>query len=131
RLVLLDINRAGAEETAAAIASLHGPGRVLIEEANVADWESVSAAFSRISKVEPKLDILVNNAGMGVAGPAPDTPIEDWKRTIGVVLDGPFYCCKLGIPLIRAAGGGAIVNVASIAGIFGEYNLTAYGAAKG
>lgn len=130
RLILLDINRESAEATASAI-SAHGGGSILVEQADVSNWDSISAAFGRIADVEPKLDVLVNNAGLGTVGPVPDLPLEEWRKTLGVVLDGPFYCCKLGIPMIRAAGGGAIVNVASIAGLFGEYSLSAYGAAKG
>jgi meso-butanediol dehydrogenase/(S,S)-butanediol dehydrogenase/diacetyl reductase len=130
RLVLLDINPAGAEATANAIAAAGGAD-TLVVQADVSDWESISAAFERIAGIEPKLDILINNAGLGTVGQVPDLPIAEWRKTLGVVLDGPFFCCKLGIPLIRAAGGGAIVNVASIAGMFGEYSLTAYSAAKG
>lgn len=131
RLVLLDINRTGAEATADLIAARVGAGRTLVEQADVSDWQSISAAFARIGEAEPRLDILVNNAGLGAVGRTPDLPLEDWRRTLGVVLDGPFYCCKLGIPLLRAAGGGAIVNVASISGLLGDYGLSAYSAAKG
>ncbi len=131
RLILLDINRTGAEATAERIAARAGTGRTLVEQADVSDWRSISAAFARIAEAEPRLDILVNNAGLGAVGQTPDLPLEDWRRTLGVVLDGPFHCCKLGIPLLRAAGGGAIVNVASISGLFGDYSLSAYSAAKG
>ncbi|WP_336965222.1 SDR family NAD(P)-dependent oxidoreductase [Sphingobium aquiterrae] len=130
QLILLDINREGAEATASAIADAFG-AEALVEQADVSDWDSISAAFARIAERVAKIDVLINNAGLGTAGQAPDLPLEEWRKTLGVVLDGPFYCCKLGIPLIRAAGGGAIVNVASIAGMYGEYSLSAYGAAKG
>lgn len=129
QLILLDINQAGAEATANAIAA--EAVEVSVEQADVSDWDSISAAFARISARVAGIDALINNAGLGTAGQTPDLPLEEWRKTLGVVLDGPFYCCKLGIPLIRAAGGGAIVNVASIAGMHGEYNLSAYGAAKG
>lgn len=130
-VVLLDFNGDGAAATAAAIAADGGSGGTSIETADVSDWDSVSGAFSRIAEKHPKLDILVNNAGMGLLGKAPDVPIADWDRVLGVVLNGVFYCTKLGIPLLRVAGGGAIVNVASIAGMAGEFHLPAYSAAKG
>lgn len=130
-VVLLDLRQEGADATAAAIGKAVGPGRTAVETADVSDWESISAAFDRIAQDNPRLDILVNNAGMGVVGPTPELPLEDWRLVMGVVLDGPFHCCKLAIPMMRKAGGGAIVNVASIAGQFGEYSLSAYGAAKG
>lgn len=131
RLVLLDIDRGAAETTAEAIASTCGTGRTLVAEADVSSWDLLSAAFARMIEADARLDILVNNAGLGAVGKTPDLPIDDWRRTLGVVLDGPFYCSKLAIPMLRAAGGGAIVNVASISGVLGDYSLAAYNAAKG
>jgi meso-butanediol dehydrogenase/(S,S)-butanediol dehydrogenase/diacetyl reductase len=77
------------------------------------------------------LDIVVNNAGIGGYGKAPDLDLELWRKIITVDLDGVFYGCKYAIPHMRRAGGGAIVNTASVSGLFGDYGFLAYNAAKG
>ncbi len=61
------------------------------------------------------LDALVNNAGVGVGVPIADMPHDEWDRIIGTNLTGVFNCCKAAIPLLRARGGGWIVNVSSLA----------------
>jgi NAD(P)-dependent dehydrogenase (short-subunit alcohol dehydrogenase family) len=77
------------------------------------------------------LDVLVNNAG--IAGPTAkveDIRPEDWDRCIAVDLNGMFYVTRKAMPLIKAAGGGSIVNLSSIAGRFGFAMRTPYSAAK-
>jgi NAD(P)-dependent dehydrogenase (short-subunit alcohol dehydrogenase family) len=77
------------------------------------------------------LDVLVNNAG--IAGPTAkveDIRPEDWERCIAVDLNGMFYCTRKAMPLIKAAGGGSIINLSSIAGRFGFAMRTPYSAAK-
>ena len=59
--------------------------------------------------------MLVNNAGVGVGVPIADMPHDEWDRIIGTNLTGVFNCCKAAIPLLRARGGGWIVNVSSLA----------------
>lgn len=77
------------------------------------------------------LHVLHNNAGIGGFGPAPDLDLALWERVIAVDLHSVFYGCKYAIPHLRRAGGGAIVNTASISGLFGDYGLLPYNAAKG
>ena len=77
------------------------------------------------------LHIVFNNAGIGGYGKAPDLDVELWRKILSVDLDGVFYGCKYAIPHMRRAGGGAIVNTASISGLFGDYGFLAYNAAKG
>jgi meso-butanediol dehydrogenase/(S,S)-butanediol dehydrogenase/diacetyl reductase len=77
------------------------------------------------------LDILFNNAGIGSFGETPDLTIEQWQRVIDVDLNSIFYACRVAIPLMKGRGGGAIVNTASISGMFGDYAFSAYNAAKG
>jgi NAD(P)-dependent dehydrogenase (short-subunit alcohol dehydrogenase family) len=77
------------------------------------------------------VDVLVNAAGIGSTTTAPDTPLEVWEDVFAVNARGTFLCCKHAIPGMRERGGGAIVNVASIAGLVGLRNRAAYCASKG
>lgn len=78
-----------------------------------------------------RLDCLVNNAGMGAVGETPDMPEELWDKVFAINVRAIFLFCKAAIPAMRQAGGGAIVNVASISGLFGDFGMDAYNASKG
>ena len=98
---------------------------------DVGDPDQVDHLFDRAKAALGGLDILVNNAG--IAGPTAaveDIAVADWERTITVDLNGQFYCARRAVPLIKAAGGGSIVNLSSSAGIMGYPNRTPYAAAK-
>ena len=77
------------------------------------------------------VDLLVNAAGIGSTTDAPSTPLEVWEDVFAVNARGTFLCCKHAIPGMKARGGGAIVNVASVAGLVGLRNRAAYSASKG
>jgi meso-butanediol dehydrogenase/(S,S)-butanediol dehydrogenase/diacetyl reductase len=76
------------------------------------------------------LHIVFNNAGIGAYGKVPELDINVWQQVIAVDLHSVFYGCHAAIPRLRAAGGGAIINTASISGLFGDYGRAAYNAAK-
>jgi NAD(P)-dependent dehydrogenase (short-subunit alcohol dehydrogenase family) len=77
------------------------------------------------------VEVLVNAAGIGSTTSAPDTPVEVWDDVFAVNARGTFLCCKHAIPAMRAQGGGAIVNIASVAALVGLRNRAAYCASKG
>jgi len=77
------------------------------------------------------VDVLVNVAGIGSTTDAPNTPLDIWEDVFAVNARGTFLCCKHAIPGMRARGGGAIVNVASVAALIGLRNRAAYCASKG
>ena len=78
-----------------------------------------------------RLDVLFNNAGIGAYGQTPELDPQLWHDVFAVDLHAVFYACRAAIPQLRRAGGGAIVNTASISGLGGDYGLAAYNAAKG
>jgi NAD(P)-dependent dehydrogenase (short-subunit alcohol dehydrogenase family) len=99
--------------------------------ADVADVDAVERLFREAARALGGLDVLVNNAG--VAGPTAaveDIEPEDWDRTIAVNISGMFYCARLAVPLLKAAGGGAIVNMSSVAGRLGFPMRSPYAASK-
>jgi NAD(P)-dependent dehydrogenase (short-subunit alcohol dehydrogenase family) len=99
--------------------------------ADVSRLDDVDRLFADVKKFLGGLDVLINNAG--IAGPTAkveDIRPEDWDRCIAIDLNGMFYCTRKAMPLIKAAGGGSIINLSSIAGRFGFPMRTPYAAAK-
>jgi len=82
--------------------------------ADVADEAQVRALVAAAERTYGALHVLVNNAGIGVYTSVPDTSREQWERCLAVNLTGVFLCSKYAIPLIKASGGGSIINVASV-----------------
>lgn len=98
---------------------------------DVSDVAQVDRLFQDVQRSLGGLDVLVNNAG--IAGPTAkveDIRPEDWDRCIAVDLNGMFYCTRKGMPMIKAAGGGSIVNLSSTAGRLGFPMRSPYAAAK-
>ena len=98
---------------------------------DVSSEPQVDAMFVDLKARWGALDVLVNNAG--IAGPTAaveDTALADWEQTISVNLTGPFLCARRAVPLLKAAGGGSIVNLSSIAGRLGFPLRTPYSASK-
>lgn len=129
RVVLGDIDAAGASALARELDA--GRGVAAAHAVDVSDAAAVEALVAAAVARFGRLDVMVNNAGIGSVGQTPDLPLEDWRRTLAVDLDSVFYGCRAAIPRLRAAGGGAIVNTASVSGLGGDYRLPAYNAAKG
>jgi len=78
-----------------------------------------------------RLDILVNNAGVVEPGTIETQTADEYRFVMAVSADGAFYGCKYAVPAMKASGGGAIVNMCSIASIVGEPIVVAYAMAKG
>jgi NAD(P)-dependent dehydrogenase (short-subunit alcohol dehydrogenase family) len=93
-------------------------------ELDVRDEEQVSRAVRDV-------DVLVNAAGIGSTTNAPETALEVWENVFAVNARGTFLCCKHAIPGMIERGGGAIVNISSVAALIGLRNRAAYSASKG
>ena len=121
-----------AEATAEAARALGV--RSLAVACDVADDTQVQEMLQQCRSEFGRLDLLVNNAGMTHFVEHTDLEAmneEKWDRILAVNLKGPFFVSRAAIPFMRAGGGGAIVNVASVAGLAGAGSSIAYAASKG
>lgn len=129
QVVAVDIDLAAAEETCSIIASEGGSALTLA--ADVTSGEDVAAAVARAVERFGRIDILHNNVGATEMGDPVQLPEERWQRALDVNLSGAFLACKHVLPVMLKQGGGAIVNVSSIAAErVGPYPHFAYAAAK-
>lgn len=129
RVIVSDVAEDKGEETVREIVASGGEAHFVKADASKADDHEalVHAALQRFGA----LHAACNNAGIsGVIAPLAEYPLDDWDRTVGINLTGVFYGMRAQIPAMLAAGGGAIVNVASILGQVGSAGSGAYVAAK-
>jgi NAD(P)-dependent dehydrogenase (short-subunit alcohol dehydrogenase family) len=135
-VAVLDLDGPEAETTAASLATTS-----IGLACDVAAEAAVERGIKEVAEKLGRLDILVNNAGAGRApmdpaifgagsGRVEDLPGEAWDEQLSQNLRTTFLCTKFALPYIKAAGGGSIVNIASIAGISAQPTLPAYAAAK-
>lgn len=128
-LLLADRNRDALEETAGR-ARAEG-ARVVTHECDVTDSGQVGAMVSRCAAELGRLDVLINNVGGSFPGGPVELAEKDWQAQFAVNLTSVFLCCKHAIPVMKAGGGGAIVNTASSSGLrWTGAAQVAYAAAK-
>ncbi|MGW4971047.1 SDR family NAD(P)-dependent oxidoreductase [Streptomyces albidoflavus] len=129
RVVIADYNAEGAASAAAALRDESIEASAVTVD--VTDPASVEAAARFAQDTYGALHLAVNNAGIGgESAPTGDYDIDVWNRVVRTNLDGVFYSMRYEIPALLAAGGGAIVNTASILGSVGFAGSPAYVAAK-
>ena len=129
RVAVQDIALDKAQAVAATI--IANGGAALALAGDVSDAAVVEGLVAQTVAWGGGLNLLVNNAGIGgPSAPTGEYPLDGWEKVIGVNLNGVFYGLRFGIPAMLAAGGGAIVNIASILGTVGFANAPAYVAAK-
>ena len=120
-----DAKCAEGEKTAASM------GAVFLRH-DVTSEESWKAALSAVLERTGRLDVLVNNAGINVRKNIEEMPVESFEAMFAVNVKGPFLGIKHSLPIMRAAGGGVILNMSSICGLVGhKYTNEAYTTTKG
>lgn len=129
RVVVQDLKQDAAERVAQAITQAGGKAKAA--SGDVADAATVERLVAEAAAWGGGLQLLVNNAGIGgPQAPTGEYPLDGWQRVIDVNLNAVFYGMRYAIPEMLKAGGGAIVNMASILGSVGFANSPAYVAAK-
>ncbi|MGZ4691172.1 MAG: glucose 1-dehydrogenase [Acidimicrobiia bacterium] len=129
KVLVADIDDLGGRET---VELVSGAGsEALFVDTDVTNPAAVVAMVAATVAAFGSLDYAVNNAGTtGRGGLTAEYDIDDWRRTIALNLDSVFFCLRSEIPVLLDRGGGAIVNVASGAGLVGFAGLPAYVASK-
>ncbi|MSU51362.1 MAG: SDR family oxidoreductase [Opitutus sp.] len=124
-VTILEFKAEAGDATAAEIIAAGGAARVIA--ADVSNTESMRAAFESVEK----LHLLVNNAGIAHVGNVLATTPEDLDRIYNVNVKGVYHGLHFGVPKLLEAGGGAIVNMASVISKVGLADRFAYGMSKG
>jgi len=124
-----DLDMDAAQQSAEAIAA--EGGRIEVRQCDVTDAGQVAQLVQACVAAHGRIDVLVNNVGRSEPGDPVTLSEEAWHDQIQVNLTSAFLCCKHVIPLMKAAGGGSIVNIASIAGLrYAGKPQVGYAAAK-
>lgn len=129
KVMVSDVDESGGNETVRLIEEKGGEARFF--KTDVSNAAEVEQLVRATVEAFGALHFACNNAGIGgPAAPVGEYPIDGWDKVIGINLSGVFYGMRYQIPEMLKAGGGAIVNMASILGTVGFANSAAYVAAK-
>ncbi len=128
RLLIADINAARLEKTENTLRELGAETRQLVLD--VTDVSALEGAAEQIQQLWGGVDMVFNNAGIATAGAIDELTIEDWERTINIDLWSVIHGCRIFTPILKAQGGGYIVNTASSAGTLAGPEMAAYNVAK-
>jgi NAD(P)-dependent dehydrogenase (short-subunit alcohol dehydrogenase family) len=126
-VAVVDADGERAEAVATEVTQAGGSATAL--RADVAVWPEVQQVVADAVEALGGLTGVVNNAGILLEGPAGELAEDDWDRVLAVNLKAPWLCAKAALPHLQA-GGGAIVNIASIAGLAAQPNHVAYSVSK-
>jgi len=103
----------------------------LFIQSDISEPQMLETIFEQALSFTNRLDALVNNAAVQVVKPILETTVEEWDRVMASNLRAAFLSAKLAYPLLKAGGGGAIVNVSSVHAVATSANIAAYAASKG
>lgn len=124
QLIMTDVDEEAGQAAAAEL-----DARFLRQD--VSDEQGWTDLMALVESDYGRLDALVNNAGIAFIADIEHTSTEIWRRTLAVHLDGTFFGCRAALPLMKAGGGGSLVNMSSTAALVGIPPYLAYSAAKG
>ena len=127
RVALLDSDAVTLGE---ATSTLSKKGPVSALTCNVSEPDEVNRAIAAVDAQWGRIDALVNNAGVAIFKPILETSFDEWRHVMGTNLDGIFLCSQACAPIMQRAGGGSIVNIASISGLRASTLRVAYGTSK-
>ena len=126
RVMMTDINLEKVRQQAEKI----GANATFLKLDITEEEEWISALDETVKRFD-RLDILVNSAGMVLIADVEQITLEDWRKVHAVNLDGTFLGCKHGVRVMKEFGAGSIINLSSVSGMIGGFNLAAYNSSKG
>jgi 2-keto-3-deoxy-L-fuconate dehydrogenase len=129
RVFVLDVDREGGSRVAQQIAESGGAATFV--RCDVSSASEVTQSFDALFQEAGRLDILVNNAGIAHIGNVETTTEADLDRVYSINVKGVFHCLRAAIDKLERSGGGAILNMASIASLVGLSDRFAYSMSKG
>ena len=129
KVVVVDINERLGQQVVEAIQSVGG--EAIFVQTDLTQAEDVRRLVERTRQTYQRLDVLYNNAGINHFARIVDTEEADWDRVLDTNVKSVYLTAKFAIPLMKASGGGVIINTASAAALVGLRNLAAYTASKG
>lgn len=128
RVVLADIDRVGAEDSAERVR--RAGGQAWVVECDVREWDQVGALADQARRHLGSVDLVANNAGVAAGGWFGETPLEDWRWVLDINLWGVIHGCRAFVPTMREQGRGWLLNVASAAGLLCMPQFAAYNVSK-
>ena len=129
RVFLCARDNSDVQQTLDSLRPQHGD-RIQGAACDVRSYDQVRTLFNDLRTSFGSLDILVNNAGVGSRSVVEQMPVEEWNATLETNISGVFYCCREAVPLMKAGGGGYIINIGSLAGKHASAGSAAYCASK-
>ena len=126
RVMMTDINLEEGRQQAEKL----GANATFLKLDITEEEEWISALDETVKRFD-RLDILVNSAGMVLIADVEQITLEDWRKVHAVNLDGTFLGCKHGVRVMKEFGAGSIINLSSVSGMIGGFNLAAYNSSKG
>jgi 3(or 17)beta-hydroxysteroid dehydrogenase len=126
RVMMTDINLEKVRQHAEKI----GANATFLKLDITEEEEWISVLDETVKRFD-RLDILVNSAGMVLIADVEQITLEDWRKVHAVNLDGTFLGCKHGVRVMKEFGAGSIINLSSVSGMIGGFNLAAYNSSKG
>lgn len=127
-VALLDVDEASVVTTTERIRTAGGDAVAMVTD--ITRNSDIASAARAVVEKWGRVDVLVNNAGVLRVGSVVETSEENWDLVMAVNLKGVYLCCRHVLPRMIEGGGGAIVNIASVAAMGGSPNLAAYSASK-
>ncbi|MCD7119874.1 SDR family oxidoreductase [Limosilactobacillus agrestis] len=109
----------------------YSPEKVTLKQVNVGDSKSVAEFSKEVNTENSHIDAIINNAGIFTGGQLQDLTEEEWDRTMAVDVKSIYLMTKAFVPGMIQRRAGSIINIASVAGLLGDYSMPAYNAAKG
>lgn len=130
QVALGDLNESAGQALAASLNEMAAAQVACFARTDVTKLAELEALVELAEQQFGHLQVMFNNAGIGSFGDTTSISIEEWHRVIDIDLHGVFYGCRAVIPALRRAGGGVILNTASISGLGADHGFGAYNAAK-